>query len=100
MWWMRPLAIVVTAAVLLRALALVPALLSYAVRRRDMAETHIGWLVRLQARYRSLLARVFARGLYLRNRSTPSGPFFNGAFRWVTLVSLGSRATLAPKLLK
>jgi len=26
-----------------------------------MAETHIGWLARLQARYRSLLARVFAR---------------------------------------
>jgi len=49
------------AGALLLTLMLVPALLSYSVRRTDMAETHIGWLARLQARYRSLLARVFAR---------------------------------------
>ena len=49
------------AGALLLTLTLVPALLSYAVRRPGMAETHVGWLVRLQARYRSLLALAFAR---------------------------------------
>lgn len=49
------------AGALLLTLTLVPALLSYAVRTPRMAETHVGWLARLQARYRALLAWVFAR---------------------------------------
>ena len=48
------------AGALLLTLTLVPALLSYAVRKDRMAETHSAWLARLQDRYRGLLARVFA----------------------------------------
>jgi len=36
-------------------MTLVPALLSYTMRREDMAETHSEWLHRLQERYRRLL---------------------------------------------
>ena len=46
---------------LLLTLTLVPALLSFAIRRRGMAETHSAWLAGLQQWYRSLLGRVFAR---------------------------------------
>ena len=49
------------AGALVLTLTLVPALLSYAVRTPRMAETHVGWLARLQARYRALLAWSFAR---------------------------------------
>ena len=49
------------AGALLLTLTLVPALLSYTVRGSGMAETHAAWLARLQARYRRLLERVFAR---------------------------------------
>ena len=48
------------ATALLLTLTLVPALLSFAVRKGNMAETHSAWLARLQERYRGLLARVFA----------------------------------------
>src|ERR1039458_483494 len=37
-------------------MTLVPALLSYSMRREDMAETHSEWIHRLQERYRRLLA--------------------------------------------
>ncbi|HET7832635.1 MAG TPA: CusA/CzcA family heavy metal efflux RND transporter [Gallionella sp.] len=40
---------------ILLTLTLVPALLSYAVKNKDLAETHNGWMHRLQERYRSLL---------------------------------------------
>ena len=49
------------AGALVLTLTLVPALLSFAIRQGGMAETHSAWLARLQQRYRSLLARVFAR---------------------------------------
>ena len=49
------------ATALLLTLTLVPALLSFAVRRGGMAETHSAWLGRLQERYRTLLAWVVAR---------------------------------------
>jgi cobalt-zinc-cadmium resistance protein CzcA len=39
-------------------MTLVPALLSYAMRREDMAETHSEWIHRLQERYRRLLERA------------------------------------------
>ncbi len=42
---------------LLLTLTLVPALLSYAVRREDMAERHVDWLERLKNWYRRLLER-------------------------------------------
>ena len=44
------------AGALLLTLTLVPSLLSYAVRNDGMAEKHVAWLDRLQAKYRSLLA--------------------------------------------
>jgi cobalt-zinc-cadmium resistance protein CzcA len=44
-------------------MTLVPTLLSYAMRREDMAETHSEWIHRLQQRYRQLLA--WAQGLRL-----------------------------------
>ena len=37
-------------------MTLVPTLLSYAMKREDMAETHSEWMHRLQERYRALLA--------------------------------------------
>ena len=49
------------AAALLLTLTLVPALLSFAIRRGGMAETHSAWLARLQQAYRRLLAAVFVR---------------------------------------
>ncbi|MCU0869011.1 MAG: CusA/CzcA family heavy metal efflux RND transporter [Burkholderiales bacterium] len=39
----------------------VPALLSWALRRREMAERHSAWMERLRDAYRRLLARVFDR---------------------------------------
>jgi len=49
------------AGALLLTLTLVPALLSFAIRRGGMAETHSAWLARLQDRYRGLLAFIFGR---------------------------------------
>ncbi len=46
---------------LLLTLTLVPVLLSFAIRRGGMAETHSAWLARLQDWYRRLLAQVFER---------------------------------------
>ena len=40
---------------ILLTLTLVPALLSYALRRHDLAERHSAWMKRLQRRYRTLL---------------------------------------------
>ena len=40
---------------ILLTLTLVPALLSYALRRHDLAERHSAWMERLQRRYRTLL---------------------------------------------
>ncbi|HEY3325660.1 MAG TPA: CusA/CzcA family heavy metal efflux RND transporter [Novimethylophilus sp.] len=40
-------------------MTLIPALLSYAVHRHDLAEKHSGWMHALQERYRNLLARAF-----------------------------------------
>ncbi|HTP61905.1 MAG TPA: CusA/CzcA family heavy metal efflux RND transporter [Burkholderiales bacterium] len=48
------------ATALLLTLTLVPALLSLAVGKSSMAETHSAWLARLQGRYRDVLTRVFS----------------------------------------
>jgi cobalt-zinc-cadmium resistance protein CzcA len=53
-----PMAFTLTFALLgaiLLTLTLLPALLSYAVKNRDLAEQHSNWMQRLQQRYRSLL---------------------------------------------
>ena len=53
-----PMAFTLTFALLgaiLLTLTLLPALLSYAVKNRDLAERHSDWMQRLQQRYRSLL---------------------------------------------
>ncbi|WP_085315247.1 efflux RND transporter permease subunit [Derxia lacustris] len=41
---------------LILTMTLVPTLLSYIVQKHDMAEKHVGWLVRLQAGYRRALS--------------------------------------------
>ncbi|MCB5183966.1 CusA/CzcA family heavy metal efflux RND transporter [Methylobacillus gramineus] len=43
---------------ILLTLTLVPALLSYTMRREDMAEKHSGWMHKIQEGYRSLLLRT------------------------------------------
>ena len=43
---------------ILLTLTLIPALLSYTMRREDMAEKHSGWMHALQVRYRALLVRL------------------------------------------
>ncbi|MCB5187813.1 CusA/CzcA family heavy metal efflux RND transporter [Methylobacillus caricis] len=43
---------------ILLTLTLVPALLSYTMRREDMAEQHSGWMHKIQEGYRSLLLRT------------------------------------------
>jgi len=48
---------------ILLTLTLVPALLSYTMRREDMAEKHSGWMHALQERYRALLVRLKSTAL-------------------------------------
>lgn len=43
---------------ILLTLTLLPALLSYAVKNKDLAETHSEWMHKLQQRYRNLLIRA------------------------------------------
>ena len=56
-----PVALTLTFALLgaiLLTLTLLPALLSYAIKTKDLAEQHTGWMVRLQERYRTFLLRI------------------------------------------
>jgi cobalt-zinc-cadmium resistance protein CzcA len=59
-----PMAFTLSFAILgaiLLTLTLVPALLSYALKKRDLAEKHSPWMHRLQERYRALLEWAQAR---------------------------------------
>jgi cobalt-zinc-cadmium resistance protein CzcA len=47
---------------ILLTLTLIPALLSWAVNRYDLAEKHSAWMHALQQRYRSLLSRLLPHG--------------------------------------
>lgn len=59
-----PMAFTLTFALLgaiLLTLTLTPVLLSFALRKHDMAEKHLGWMTRLENFYRAVLARASAR---------------------------------------
>lgn len=54
---------------ILLTLTLVPALLSYTMRREDMAEKHSGWMHALQEAYRVLLVRLRSKWLSITGAS-------------------------------
>lgn len=59
-----PMAFTLTFALLgaiLLTLTLTPVLFSFALRKHDMAEKHLGWMTRLEDFYRDILARAQAR---------------------------------------
>ena len=72
---------------ILLTLTLVPALLSYAVRNKDLAEKHSGWMHKLQEHYRNLLLwaetrrkRIVAASLGLLAVALVVAPFLGSEF--------------------
>ena len=68
-------------------LTLIPALLSYAVRNKDLAEKHSGWMHKLQERYRNLLIwaetrrkRIVAVSLALLAVAFVGAPYLGSEF--------------------
>ena len=72
---------------ILLTLTLVPALLSYAVRNKDLAEKHSGWMHKLQEHYRNLLLwgesrrkRIVAASVGLLAVALIGAPFLGSEF--------------------
>jgi cobalt-zinc-cadmium resistance protein CzcA len=72
---------------ILLTLTLIPSLLSYAVKYKDLAEKHSGWMHRLQERYRSLLVwanskrkRIVLASVALLSIALIAAPFLGSEF--------------------